>query len=92
MKSQFLAVSSYNKDIFELREYLKNYLQMMENSPRKSFDELPSEVMQVLADQIIAVNIKKGLCKLKTKARLDEFLLSAMKQAITAPVTTASSF
>ena len=65
---------------------------MMENSPRKSFDELPSEVMQVLADQIIAVNIKKGLSKLKTKARLDEFLLSAMKQAITAPVTTASSF
>lgn len=83
MRSQFLAVRNQNRDIFELREYLKNYLQTMEEHPKKSFDELPSEVMQVLTDQIIVINIKKGFSEVKTKALLDEFLLSAMKVAIT---------
>lgn len=58
MKSQFLAVCNKNRDIFELREYLKNYLQTMEDHPMKSFDDLPSEVMQVLTDQIIVINFK----------------------------------
>ena len=83
MKSQFLAVCSHNKDIFELREYLKNYLQTMNEPPNKFFDELPSEVMYLLADQIIVINIKDGFSKVKTKALLDEFLLGAMKDAIT---------
>ena len=83
MKSQFLAVCNKNRDIFELREYLKNYLQTMEDHPMKSFDDLPSEVMQVLTDQIIVINIKEGFSKVKTKALLDEFLLGAMKDGIT---------
>lgn len=90
VKSQFLDVCSRNKDIFVLREYLKNYLLMMGNPPIKFFDEVPSEVMQVLADQIIAVNIKNGLSKEITKALLDEFLMSSMKQAITTPVKAAN--
>jgi hypothetical protein len=83
MKSQFLAVCSHNKDIFELREYLKNYLQTMNEPLKKFFDELPSEVMYLLADQIIITSIRKRFGKSKTKALLDEFLISSMRQTLT---------
>ncbi len=38
MKSKLLAVSSHNKDIFQLRDYLTHFLQEMEKPPRISFD------------------------------------------------------
>ena len=45
-----------------------------------------------MADQIIVINIEKGYSKVKTKALLDEFLLNALKKAVTSTVTKGRSF
>lgn len=59
-----------NKAIYDLR------LALEKNPPVKS-DELPLEVLKLLADKLILTSIRDGKTKEATQAAADEFLMSA---------------
>ena len=81
-KAQLKKVANQNKAVLELRQYLKNYLQEMQRPPLRFFDEMPSEIMEILGDQIIVTSLKNGYSKKATQTVLDEFLLSAQKNSL----------
>ena len=83
MKYRLLAMTQKNLAILELRTYLQNYLHDKPGQPKLEFDVLPSEIMMILADQIIVTNLKKGHSKQATQALLDEFLLSSQTNTLT---------
>jgi hypothetical protein len=59
-----------NKAIRELRQELRK-------KPPKKSDELPLEVLELLADKLIVTGMRSGKTKEATQAAVDEFLISA---------------
>ena len=64
-----------NQAIFDL-------CRKLEKNPPVNSDELPPEVLKMLADQLIVRNIKDGQTKEATEAAVDEFLMSAQYQRL----------
>ncbi|MCE2870032.1 MAG: sel1 repeat family protein [Oxalobacteraceae bacterium] len=84
IKSQLLATVQQNKDLLELRNYLFKYLKAMDkNSSTRWFDEMPSDIVNIVANQFILTNLKNGYGKQASKDGLDEFLLSLQKNNLT---------
>lgn len=67
---QLIELIEQNKAIYDLR------LPLEKNPPAKS-DELPLEVLKILADKLIFTSIRDGKTKEATQAAVDEFLMSA---------------
>ncbi len=79
-----LATVQQNKDLLELRNYLFKYLKAMDkNSSTRWFDEMPSDIVNIVANQFILTNLKNGYGKQASKDGLDEFLLSLQKNNLT---------
>jgi TPR repeat protein len=70
VKLQISQILEQNSRIGELRWYMENH------RPAIS-DELPLEVLEHQADQLIIHNIRRGQTMEFTKAAIDEFLISA---------------
>lgn len=51
----------------------------MEEHPRRTFDEIPSEVVTILAENMITTNLKNSFGKVASKAALNQFLFSLQK-------------
>ena len=69
-KARIATMLAQNKTIPELREHLRTH-------PIIRSDELPIEVLSLVADELLVNSIKQGQSKEATQAALDAFLLSA---------------
>jgi hypothetical protein len=69
-KARIAVMLAQNKAIPELREHLRAH-------PIIRSDELPIEVLSLVADELIVNSIKQGQSKEATQAALDAFLLRA---------------
>ena len=72
-------VLAQNQSIAKLREYLQKH-------PAVGSDELPREVLMLLADQLIVKGCKSGQSEQAVKAALDEFLMSAQAGRLNVPI------
>ena len=66
-----------NKAIRDLRQELRK-------EPPKKSDDLPLEVLELLADKLIVTGMRSGKTKEATQAAVDEFLISAQFGVMTA--------
>ena len=75
--TQLEQLQDQNLAIRELREYL------MEHPPVSS-DELPLEVLTLLADRLIILDLKRGMTREATKQAVDTLLLNAEGRSLQA--------
>ena len=72
-------VLAQNQSIVKLREYLQQH-------PAVGSDELPREVLKLLADELIVQGCKTGQSEQAVKAGLDEFLMSVQAGRLNVPI------
>jgi hypothetical protein len=72
-------VLAQNQSIAKLRQYLQQH-------PAAHSDELPREVLMLLADQLIVQGCKSGQSEQAVKAGLNEFLMSAQAGRLNVPI------
>jgi hypothetical protein len=72
-------VLAQNQSIATLRQYLQKH-------PAAHSDELPREVLMLLADQLIVQGCKSGQSEEAVKAALNEFLMSVQAGRLNVPI------
>ena len=63
--------------LLEQNRAIRDLRQELRKEPPKKSDELPLEVLELLADKLIVTGMRSGKTKEATQAAVDEFLISA---------------
>jgi alpha/beta superfamily hydrolase len=70
--------------LLEQNRAIRDLRQELRKEPPKKSDELPLEVLELLADKLIVTGMRSGKTKEATQAAVDEFLISAQFGVMTA--------